>query len=38
MVEIPRNIFKKLELELEEEEPPLRVVRVGATTRGGEEE
>jgi hypothetical protein len=39
MAKIPQNIFKKLDLELEEEEeaPPLRVVRVGATTGGGEE-
>jgi hypothetical protein len=35
MAKIPQNIFKKPELELEEEEaPPLRVVRVGATFRG----
>jgi hypothetical protein len=38
MAKIPRNIFKKLELELEEEAPPLRVVRVGVITVGGEEE
>jgi hypothetical protein len=38
MTKIPQNIFKKPELELEEEEaPPLQVVRVGATARGGEE-
>jgi hypothetical protein len=38
MVKIPQNIFKKPELELEEEEaPPLRVMRVGATAGGGEE-
>jgi hypothetical protein len=38
MVKIPRNIFKKPELELEEEEaPPLWVVRVGAIAGGGEE-
>jgi hypothetical protein len=37
MAKIRRNIFKKLELELEEEEaPPARLVRVGATA-GGEE-
>jgi hypothetical protein len=39
MAKIPRNIFKKPELELEEEEeaPPLQIVRVGVTTGGGQE-
>jgi hypothetical protein len=37
MTKISQNIFKKPELVLEEEEaPPLRVVREGATTREGE--
>jgi hypothetical protein len=37
IAKIPRNIFKKPELKLEEEEAsPLRVVRVGATFGGGE--
>jgi hypothetical protein len=35
MAKIPLNIFKKPELALEvEEAPPLRVVRVGATSGG----
>jgi hypothetical protein len=37
IAKIPQNIFKKPELELEEEEaPPLQVVRIGVTSGGGE--
>jgi hypothetical protein len=37
IAKIPHNIFKKPELELEEEEaPPPWVVRVGATSKGEE--
>jgi hypothetical protein len=37
IAKIPRYIFKNLKLDLEEEDaPPLRVMKVGATAGGGE--
>jgi hypothetical protein len=37
MAKILCNIFKKPEFEIDEEAPPLLVVRVGAIAGGGEE-